>query len=36
VDGALWSAVSHESIAQGQWVEIIGRNGLILNVKPKT
>ena len=36
VDGALWSAVSQTPIAQGQRAEIIGRNGLILNVKPKS
>jgi membrane-bound serine protease (ClpP class) len=36
VDGALWSAVSHAPIAEGQWVEIIGRDGLTLNVKPKS
>ena len=36
VDGALWSAVSQTPIAQGQLAEITGRNGLTLNVKPKT
>ena len=36
VDGALWSAVSQTPIAQGQWAEIIGRDGLTLNVKPKS
>ena len=36
VDGALWSAVSRTPIAQGQLAEITGRNGLTLNVKPKT
>jgi membrane-bound serine protease (ClpP class) len=36
VDGALWSAVSHAPIAQGQLVEITGRDGLTLSVKPKS
>jgi membrane-bound serine protease (ClpP class) len=35
VDGALWSAASRTPIAQGQLAEIIGRNGLTLDVKPK-
>jgi membrane-bound serine protease (ClpP class) len=36
VDGALWKAASETPVAQGQLVEITGRNGLTLNVKPKT
>ncbi len=36
VDGALWRAVSPTPIAQGERAEIVGRNGLTLNVKPKS
>ncbi|MGD0412640.1 MAG: nodulation protein NfeD [Verrucomicrobiota bacterium] len=36
VDGALWSAVSHAPIAQGQRAEIVGRDRLVLYVKPKS
>jgi membrane-bound serine protease (ClpP class) len=36
VDGALWKAVSQTPIAEGQRAEIVGRNGLTLNVKPKS
>jgi membrane-bound serine protease (ClpP class) len=36
VDGALWRAASQTPIAQGQLAEIVGRDGLTLNVKPKS
>jgi membrane-bound serine protease (ClpP class) len=36
VDGALWRAASQTPVGRGQLVEIIGRNGLTLNVKPKS
>ena len=36
VDGALWNAASQTPVAQGQRVEITGRSGLTLNVKPKS
>ena len=36
VDGALWRAVSQTPVAQGEWAEIVGRNGLTLIVKPKS
>jgi membrane-bound serine protease (ClpP class) len=36
VDGALWKAVSQTPIAEGQRAEIVGRDGLTLNVKPKS
>jgi len=36
VEGALWRAVSRTPIAEGQRAEIVGRDGLTLNVKPKS
>jgi membrane-bound serine protease (ClpP class) len=36
VEGALWKAVSLTPIAEGERAEIVGRDGLTLNVKPKS
>lgn len=35
VEGEYWQAVSDVRVAQGQRVEIVGRQGLTLEVKPK-
>ena len=37
IDGDIWQAVSHEQtdIAEGEWVEVISRESIILTVKRK-
>jgi membrane-bound serine protease (ClpP class) len=35
VEGEIWAARSDEAVAQGQPVEIVGIDGLVLKVKPK-
>jgi membrane-bound serine protease (ClpP class) len=36
IDGEYWKAVSQTPVAQGALAEIVGREGLILRVKPKS
>lgn len=37
IDGDIWQAVSHEQtdIAEGEWVEVISRESIVLTVKRK-
>jgi membrane-bound serine protease (ClpP class) len=36
IEGELWKAVSPTPVEAGQWVEVIGMEGLTLKVKPKS
>jgi len=36
VEGESWSARSETPVGEGQLVEIVGLNGLVLTVKPKS
>jgi membrane protein implicated in regulation of membrane protease activity len=36
IDGEYWNAVSQTPLARGAAVEIVGIEGLILHVKPKS